>query len=135
MNTYADIVAGYDALFATIPAIKRVLWHMPSTIHTDVLLYTDEVLTEYEATEAGQVVKHLWRMFHTLVVPIQDPQGAKDALVSIREQVLTAVRNDPRLGNRLTTGYTRIVRGAGRYETIGEITCAAYEFVSESFFK
>lgn len=132
--SYTAIVAGLDAVWATVTELAVILDYMPRTLQTTPLLYSvlDSVNWEDAQTAAtADDVPH-YRIQHRLVLAWQDNEQCEIQLARLVDAIPAALRADPTLGGRLVDGHARIVSAEGGWiqTDAGTITHRIVDFYS-----
>lgn len=126
--SYATVLAGLHARFATVSGIAAMLTYEPATVQVSPLLYS--VLDSVEITRAGQVRAYRYRILHRLLVPWQNNPQAELLLIPYVNSIPAAVDADPHLGTALTNGIAEIVSIDALYVTFAGVTHRALDFYS-----
>jgi hypothetical protein len=109
-------------------AIVEVLDYAPTAIHDVPMIYT--LLENVEYSESGQVKTQRYRIQHRLLVRWQDNEQAEIEAQPYVDSIPAAVRADPHLGGRLTSGYAQITECQAGWVTIAGVEYRSLDFIS-----
>ncbi|MFZ1484022.1 MAG: hypothetical protein WAS36_03340 [Candidatus Saccharimonadales bacterium] len=131
--SYSAILAGLNERFATVPTIARVLDYEPTSIQAFPTLYS--LLDRVEYLPAGQVRATRYRVLHRLCLRWQDNERAEEQLVPYVDSLAAAIRADPRLGGRITSGLATVVEAQGTFVVIGGALLRCLDLYTETLVK
>lgn len=128
--SYATVLAGLDARFATVSGIVKILDYAPTSVQDTPLLYSllDSVEMEGELT-AGYRTYH-YRILHRLLFRWQDNEECEKELMPYVNAIVDAVEGDPQLGTPTPVGWAEIERVEGVWVTIAGIQYRGLDFYS-----
>lgn len=127
--SYADVLDGLHARFATVSGIKKILDYVPLNAPEPPFLYS--VLDSAEIVRSGQVTAYKYRVLHRLCVRWQDNERAEQEIIPFVNSIPDAVADDPQLGGVLTRGYAAITEIEAAWVTIAGVEYRAVDFYSE----
>lgn len=133
--TYADVLAGLHERIATVPGIdsKNVLSYEPTSIVAFPTVYS--LLDGIEYGEAGQVRTTKYRVLHRLCLRWQHNERAEQQLIPFVDAIPAAIREDPRLGGRITNGLAVAVEARGVFIEIGGVLLRCLDTYTETLVK
>jgi hypothetical protein len=127
--SYAGVVSGLHAVFATVTAIKGMQEGEPEAVHVAPYLYT--VLDSFERSEAAQVVSMRYRSVHTVLFDAQKGEYAENDLQDMVNRIPAAVSANKQLSGTLTQGIAQIVSATAGWTLINGKMYRSLDFVSE----
>lgn len=114
-STYAQVVAGLNARFATVAALKQVITGEPEAVDFDL----PAIYTRLEGRTEGkhsQVSGVHYRSLHRVLVQWQQNAAAEAELAALVDSVPAAVWTDAHLG--LTDALVQTFEGEGGFVDI-----------------
>ncbi len=117
--SYETVLEGLQERLGTVEGLAAVLDYVPTGIHTTPLVYT--LFESLSIRQSGQVRTNEYRILLRVVLLWQDNEQAEAELSPFVESIPAAVRADPHLGGRLTSGYAEINELEGGWVTIGNV--------------
>ena len=130
-HSYAAIVAGINARFATISGLT-VLDYEPTHVEPPTI-YT--LLDGVAFNQQGQVKETRYRLLHRLCIRWQDNERAEQELMPYVTSIPAAVRADPRLGGAIVSGLAAIAEVQAVFVKIGAVTYRCLDFYSDVLVK